>query len=79
MKPCSLRYTTLEVWKDDYNTVRAHSKLGGKTPAEIAAKSVRGTPAIQLATPSNIIMENKDSTFKCQQPGNHVSFNEFEA
>ena len=28
----------LAVWKDDYKTVRPHSKLGGKTPAEIAGK-----------------------------------------
>jgi transposase InsO family protein len=26
----------LAAWRDDYNTVRPHSKLGGRTPTEIA-------------------------------------------
>lgn len=35
----SLAYArfVLDAWRHDYNQVRPHSKLGGKTPAEIAA------------------------------------------
>ncbi len=32
----------LAAWRHDYNHVRPHSKLGGKTPAEIAGQRVRG-------------------------------------
>jgi putative transposase len=28
----------LAAWRQDYNTVRPHSKLGGLTPAEIAGQ-----------------------------------------
>ncbi|QCI79643.1 IS3 family transposase [Hankyongella ginsenosidimutans] len=34
----------LAAWRHDYNTVRPHSKLGGKTPAEIAGQRVWGMP-----------------------------------
>jgi len=30
----------LAEWRNDYNTVRPHSKLGGRTPAEIATPSI---------------------------------------
>ncbi len=35
----SLRHArmVLGAWRQDYNTVRPHSKLGGMTPAEFAA------------------------------------------
>jgi NADH:ubiquinone oxidoreductase subunit 2 (subunit N) len=32
----------LAAWRHDYNTIRPHSKLGGKTPAEIADKHAWG-------------------------------------
>jgi putative transposase len=32
----------LAAWQHDYNTVRPHSKLGGRTPAEIAGQQVWG-------------------------------------
>ncbi|MBB3358905.1 putative transposase [Novosphingobium sp. BK486] len=32
----------LAAWRHDLNTVRPHSKLGGKTPAEIAGQRVWG-------------------------------------
>ncbi len=31
----------LAAWRHDYNTVRPHSKLGGKTPAEIAGQPIK--------------------------------------
>ena len=31
----------LAQWRNDYNTVRPHSKLGGRTPAEIAGPSIK--------------------------------------
>jgi putative transposase len=32
----------LEAWRIDYNTIRPHSRLGGRTPAEIAAQALPG-------------------------------------
>ena len=40
-------------WRRDYNTVRPHSKLGGKTPAEIAGQRVRGHAPGHVAINSN--------------------------
>ncbi|WP_395828785.1 transposase, partial [Elstera sp.] len=42
----------LAEWQKDYNTVRPHSKLGGRTPAEIAKHSVWGHAPRQNVTPS---------------------------
>jgi transposase InsO family protein len=36
----------LAEWRDDYNTVRPHSQLGGRTPAEIAL-GIPSTPEQQ--------------------------------
>ena len=44
----------LAAWRHDYNTVRPHSKLGGKTPAEIAGERVWGHAPRHVAIPSNI-------------------------
>ena len=43
----------LAAWRHDYNTVRPHSKLGGKTPAEIAGQRVSGHAPRHVAIPSN--------------------------
>jgi putative transposase len=43
----------LAAWRPDYNTVRPHSKLGGKTPAEIAGQRVWGHAPRHVANPSN--------------------------
>jgi putative transposase len=43
----------LAAWRHDYNTVRLHSKLGGKTPAQFAGQRVRGHAPRHVALPSN--------------------------
>ena len=43
----------LAAWRHDYNTVRPHSKLGGKTPAEIAGERVWGHAPRHVAIPSD--------------------------
>ena len=49
--------SVLAAWRRDYNTVRLHSKLGGKTPAEIADQRVWGHAPRHVAIPSNITHE----------------------
>ena len=43
----------LDAWRYDYNHVRPHSKLGGRTPAEIAGQRVRGHAPAHVAINSN--------------------------
>ena len=45
--------SVLAAWRQDYNTVRPHSKLGGRTPAEIAGERVWGYAPRHVAIPSN--------------------------
>ena len=55
-------------WQRDYNTVRPHSKLGGKTPAEIAGQRVRGHAPGHVAINSNnqheVICSQKTGSFE---------------
>ena len=52
----SLAHARMELaeWQHDYNTVRPHSKLGGRTPAEIAKQAVPGHAPALLVIPSTI-------------------------
>ena len=44
----------LAEWRDDYNAVRPHSKLGGRTPAEAAKQALSGHAPIELVITSTI-------------------------
>ncbi len=44
----------LTTWRQDYSTIRPHSKLGGRTPAEIAGQRGWGHPPNPVAIPSTI-------------------------
>jgi putative transposase len=52
----SLRHArmVLSLWRHDYNNVRPHSKLGGRTPAEIVGQRYLGPAPNNVATPSTI-------------------------
>lgn len=43
----------LATWRHDYNSVRPHAKLGGKTPAEIACQRAWGHASRHVAILSN--------------------------
>ncbi|MGC6398961.1 integrase core domain-containing protein [Sphingomonas sp. FW199] len=45
--------SVLAAWRRDYKTVRPHSKLGGKTPAEIASRCVWGHAPRHVGIPPN--------------------------
>jgi putative transposase len=44
----------LATWRQDYNTIRPHSKLGGRTPAEIAGQRGWGHAPNPVAITSTI-------------------------
>ena len=46
--------TVLSAWRHDYNTVRPHSKLGGRTPAEFAGQHDLGHAPSHVALTSTI-------------------------
>jgi putative transposase len=49
----------LAAWRQDYNTIRPHSKLGGRTPARIAGQRVRGHAPKPVAIPSTISHQHR--------------------
>ena len=49
-------------WRTDYNTVRPHSKLGGRTAIQIAAQRWLGHAPASVANTSNL---NHQSTAGC--------------
>jgi putative transposase len=57
--PCPVRARCLAA---RYNHVRPHSKLGGRTPAEIAGQRLWGHAPDTLPSPQPTIMKEPDST-----------------
>jgi putative transposase len=53
----------LAAWKHDYNTVRPHSKLGGRTPAEISGQRGWGHAPNPVAITSTISHQGKGLYF----------------
>ena len=49
----------LGAWRQDYNTVRPHSKLGGRTPAEVAGQRGWGHAPNPVAITSTISHQHK--------------------
>ena len=53
----------LHAWRHDYNHVRPHSKLGGKTPRRESRANLSGRmPPDRLPLPKPTIMKEPDST-----------------
>lgn len=52
----------LATWRQDYNTIRPHSKLGGRTPAEIAGQRGWGNAPNNVAIPSTISHQRRGSS-----------------
>ncbi len=55
-------HVVLADWRTDHNTVRPHSKLGGRTPTQIAAQRWLGHAPASVANKANL---EHQSTAKC--------------
>ena len=60
-------------WQHDYNTVRPHSKLGGRTPPRSQNKQCRAMPRHCLSSLQPSVKQCKDSTSDWEQSGEHVT------
>ena len=63
----------LDAWRHDYNHVRPHSKLGGRTPADKAGEPVWGHAPDRSPSPQPTTMKEPDSTSDWLPSGGHVS------
>jgi putative transposase len=60
-------------WRQDYNTVRPHSKPGGLTRAEIAANRAGRVPPNPLPSPQPSAINAQESPAEWIHSGEHVS------
>ena len=67
----------LAAWRLDYNTVRPHSQLGGRNPAQIAGQRGPGLPRTTLASPQPSSTNPEDSTPEWQQDGKHPNYSKW--
>ncbi|WP_261310415.1 integrase core domain-containing protein, partial [Gluconacetobacter entanii] len=50
-------------WREDYNTVRPHSQLDGRTPDQVARQASRGHAPETLVIPSTPNHKNRKLSF----------------
>jgi putative transposase len=50
-------------WREDYNTVRPHSQLGGRTPDQVARQVSRGHAPEALVIPSTQSHKKRELSF----------------
>ncbi|WP_373319093.1 integrase core domain-containing protein [Gluconobacter kondonii] len=60
-------------WREDYNTVRPHSQLDGRTPDQVARQVSRGMPPRHLSSHQPQAIKNGNSPFEWIQKGGHVT------
>ncbi|GAD09049.1 transposase and inactivated derivatives [Gluconobacter frateurii NBRC 103465] len=59
----------LSDWREDYNTVRPHSQLDGRTPDQIARQGSRGHAPRPLSSHQPKAIKNRNSPFEWIQRG----------
>jgi len=61
-------------WREDYNTVRPHSQLGGRTPDQVAIRvGLGGMPPRPLSSHQPKAIKNGNFPFEWMQKGGHVN------